>query len=167
MILTTSLLVIGAATANAACVPFQGGPAEGMCPGPLISRNGPFEIVRLLPASRPGAAISPELRSTLSALLKDRRKRGAVIDQRSIASGATERFCATFSTCSGPRSLKTWPFGKTFVANSPYLLADGRIRIEWMRNGTLEYISLITFEGVKMLDVSTLPAEMPQQATPD
>ena len=156
------LLQAGAADANGSCVPFKGGPADGECPGAIISKSGVFELIGLLPATQAGPTIPPPVASALSALLGSQRK-GAPIDQQILAPGATGAFCTTISNeCSIHTPLKSWPLNQQFVANPPYLLNDGRIRIEWMRDGKLEYLSLIKMDGGKVKDIETEPATMPR-----
>ena len=157
MLLAT--VVISATAANPACEQFKGGPADGMCRGAVIGYDAPFQIVALLPApnKRP---IDSKIGLVVSRLLASQRKETA-FDRRLLATGATGSFCATFSKCANGTPLRTWPLRRAFVPNAPYMLTDGRIRIEWMRNGTLEYLSFLTFDARRVKEISTLPATIP------
>lgn len=133
-----------------------------MCPGRVTSKQGPYEVVRLLPASVQEPAISPQLASTLSTLL-DSQRTGKPIDEKILATAATTEVCLIISKeCRTPMPLQVLPVGKEFVSNRPYLLTDGRARIEWMRDGELKYLSFITFDGAKVKHVATTPASVPR-----
>lgn len=156
MLFLLFLLQVGAENPNTPCVPLKGGPFDGMCPGRVTSKQGPYEVVKVLPAHGTGAAIPPQLLSTLSKLLSSQRN-GKPINREILASGATEGVCATFSSdCPTPKPLQSWSLSTEFVPNTPYLLADGRVRIEWTQKGELEFLSLITFDGAKVKDVATI-----------
>lgn len=162
MLLLNFMLHVAAADAAVPCVPFQGGPAEGMCPGRVTSKQGPLELVRLLPAPVQEAAIPPQLASTLSTLL-DSQRTGKPIDDKILATAATTEVCLIISeACRIPMPLQVLPVGKEFVPNRPYLLTDGRVRIEWARDGELKYFSIVTFEGAKVKHVATTPASVPR-----
>lgn len=156
------LLTVGTQNSTSSCEPFRGGFADGMCPGRLISKQGPFEVVKLLPARAAGAAIPSKIASTLSKLLKSQRT-GNPIDRELIVEGAQARFCLTdYTKCRPPEPLRSWHLGKEFNPNRPYLLADGTVRIEWLRKGELEQISLITLDGAKVKDIATISASVPR-----
>ena len=160
------ILIQIAANATSPCVPFKGGPADGMCPGEVVIKDGQFEVVALQPAGQTGAPIAPETLATISALIRSQHS-GAPVDQGLLAAGATEEFCETFSKeCMTPHPFESWPIGKEFVSNRPYGLADGRIRIEWVRDGKLQFLSMIRLDGTKVADVSTAPAQIPVKAGP-
>ncbi|WP_344699624.1 hypothetical protein [Sphingomonas limnosediminicola] len=126
-----------------------------------MAKYGDFEVIELLPANGTGAPISPQVSTTVYALLRNQRM-GLPIDRKLLASRATGEFCEKFSNgCLSRKPLQRWPLGKEFVPNRPYGLADGRVRIEWMWNGKLEFLSLITFKEGKVADLFTAPAEMP------
>lgn len=118
-------------------------------------------MVALLPVSVPGPAIPPEIGRVLFQLL-DSQRTGATLNPQLLAEGATSEFCSTYSSCLPSEQLKSWPLGSEFVHNQPYLLADGRIRVEWVRKGKLEYLSFVRFYGGKVKDITTLPASMPR-----
>jgi hypothetical protein len=161
MLFLLILAQIAGPVAGTSCDPLHGGPADGMCKGSVVIDGGSFKVVALQPATGTGATIAPEVAKMLSAMLRKQRT-GSNFDARSLAAGATEEFCQTFSSdCLSSKPLRSWPLGKEFVPNRPYGLADGRIRIEWMHNGKLEFLSFVTFDGAKIKDVSTAPAQMP------
>jgi len=144
------------------CKVITDGPAEGMCSGPIVQRTGNFAIVSLLPGSRPGPALSPEMTRVLSGLLDSRRDMLPAFPRELLAEGATGEFCTKFSDeCFKRAPLKPWTLDKEFTPARPYLLKDGRIRLEWMRDGKLEYLSFIRWDGAKVIDISTVPAMVP------
>jgi hypothetical protein len=133
-----------------------------MCPGPVVSKRGPFEVVALLSAAKSGPAIPPEIGSLVTHILHSQSKE-TPIDRQLLAPGATAEFCTTFSEdCKKQAPLRKWPLRSEFVPGAPYALADGRVRIEWLRRGKLQYLSFITFVGAKVVDISTVPAQIPR-----
>lgn len=155
------MLQVSDGGANTPCTRLKGGPAIGMCLEPSIGATNSNRLVRLLPADHAGPTIPPPVTSTLSKLLRSQHK-GSPINQKLLTIGATEEFCTEFSRdCMLAKPLQAWSLGKGFVSNPPYLLPDGRVRIEWMREGKLEYLSFITFDGSQVKDISTSPAQVP------
>ncbi len=150
------------------CMPIGGGPAEGMCAGPVVERfEGGLEMVALLPAAAPGPSLAPEISRTIAALLESRRDMLPTFPPELLVEGATGEFCARFSDdCRKASPLKPWPLGREFTPAQPYLLKDGRVRIEWMRDGKLVYLSFIKLDGAKVRDISTAPAQIPVKRTP-
>lgn len=60
-------------------------------------------------------------------------------------------------------ALRSWPVDRSYVANAPWPLPDGRVRIEWMHGGKLVYLSFLTFAGTRIADISTSPAAVPMK----
>jgi len=131
-----------------------------MCPGPVISSDGRFDVVSLLPAPGHGGRISSEVASVLSGLLESQRTQ-TDINPALFAADAGATFCPKWShQCSVTGPLKTWPLGPDLLPSAPFKLADGRIRIEWAKSGRIEYLSLLKFEGAKIVNVWILPASV-------
>jgi hypothetical protein len=160
MILAALLLHMSAAATAPSCVPFVGGPAEGMCAGPVISNDGTFAVVSLLPAARPGGPIPSEEASVLSRFLESERAQTA-FDPALFAANGVATFCPALSgQCSQSWPLKSWLLGPDLLPSVPFKLSDGRIRIEWAKNGRIEYLSLLKFEGPKIANIWILPASI-------
>lgn len=73
-------------------------------------------------------------------------------------------FCADTAAaskgCLTPEPLVTWPFTSGYAHNRPYLMKDGRVRLEWMEDGRLKYLSYIIVEGNRVGNIRTLPASI-------
>lgn len=154
-----ALLLAAAAPAGDPCRELPAGPAEGMC----IDEDAPKTagMARLLPASHEGAPIPAELTPTIAVTLAA-YDAGVPIPAGARTSDATDRFCARFATdCPGPVRLAGWQLPAGLAANAPYMLRDGRLRIEWMRGNALVYLSLISFRDGRIGSISTAPAEIP------
>jgi hypothetical protein len=158
------LLLHSAASGGApACSPLQGGPAEGMCLGRTLWRKDDLAIVALQPAQRPGPAPSAEVAAVLARLLASQRAQ-APLPPEIVTLGATSSFCTQFSPeCQKRAPLVGWPLDRTYAANAPWLLPNGRVRIEWMHGGKLEYLSFVTLAGARVAAIDTAPAAMPMK----
>ncbi|NYT41553.1 hypothetical protein HZY97_12345 [Sphingomonas sp. R-74633] len=154
-------LLLAVAAAAEPCTPFKGGPAEGMCPGTILSQDGMLQIIALLPAREAGGPIPTETATTIAAALAD-YDRGAPLPAALRTGDATVSFCAEMSpACQERAPLTDWRVPAGLRHNAPYLLADGRIRIEWMRGDRLALLSFVTIAANKLADIRTAPAEMP------
>jgi hypothetical protein len=163
MIIAALLLMQAAPVAEAPpCRMLRGGIAAGMCAGSVEPDDGDFVLVSLLPAPDPGPAIPPEITKTLDRLLKTQARGVLELPKGLLAEGATARFCTDWTEqCMQSQPLTAWPLGVYYTPNRPYLLDDGRVRIEWMLGVKLDYMSLITFEGKKVKSIDTTPATIP------
>ena len=167
MILAALLLMQAAPVAEAAaeappCRILRGGIAAGMCVG-SVDPDGDDKnsiLLVLLPAPDPGPPIPPDIAKLVERLLKTQGK--GDLPRNLLAEGATSRFCTDWTEqCMQSRPLTAWPLGDYYSPGRPYLLADGRIRIEWMLGVKLDYMSLITLEGRKVKSIDTTPATIP------
>lgn len=168
MIIAALLLIQAAPVAEAPpCRLLRGGIAAGMCVGSVDPDDGDNVLVSLLPAPEPGPPIPPDIARIVDRLLKTQGN--GDLPRNLLADGATSRFCTDWTEqCMQSQPLTAWPLGVYYTPNRPYLLADGRIRIEWMLGVKLDYMSLISFEGRKVKSIDTTPATIPmaKPATP-
>lgn len=166
-----ALLLMQAAAAPAAeaapCRPLQGGLADGMCTGPAEAEEGDYLLVPLLPAAQPGPPLPPEVASVLDRLLKGQAQGELAFPAKALVRGATTRFCTDWTEqCMKSEPLVAWPLGPYYTPNPPYLLPDGRVRLEWMLGVKLDYMSVITFEGTRIKSLDTTPATIPVAKPP-
>jgi hypothetical protein len=156
-------LLLQVATPSPALGCFDQGPAEGMCADTLLSKEGAFEVWSLKPAAAAGAPIPPELEHVVSGLIQAYDSHEAAFQRELLTANSTEVFCAddvaVRNGCLTPKPLVAWPF-TTYQHNRPYLMKDGRVRVEWMESGKLKYLSMITFAGNRVRDIRTTPASM-------
>ena len=161
MILAALLMLqVGGPATAPECSPMRGGPSDGMCVGSVISSDANFEVVSLRPAPGRGQPISAEITPVLTGLLQSYRAH-TTIDPASFAANGVMTFCPKLSEpCSQSWPMKAWPLDPDFTPSHPFKITDGRIRIEWSRNGRIEYLSLLKFEGSKIANIWILPAFM-------
>lgn len=149
------------------CRVLRGGIAEGMCMGPVEPDEGGTVLVALLPAPVPGPPLPPDVAKTLDRLLKSQARGTIALPARLLADGATARFCSDWTDeCMESKPLTSWPLDSYFSPGRPYLLPNGRVRIEWMLGTQLTYLSMIAFEGGKVRSIDTTPATIPMQKPP-
>lgn len=157
-------LLLQAATPSPALRCFSDGPVEGMCGDAIIHKEGDFEVWSLKPAAAAGAPIPPELAHMMSSLIKAYDAHGAAFPRKLLTSNPTGVFCADDSAvkagCLTPKPLVAWPFASHFEHSRPYLMKDGRMRVEWMESGSVKYLSLITFDGNHVSGIRTTPASI-------
>jgi hypothetical protein len=170
-LIIAAMLLMQAAAAPAVEVPpcrvLRGGIAEGMCMGNVEPDEGGYVLVSLLPAREPGPPLPPEIAKTLDRLLKAQARGALILPGKLLADGATARFCADWTDeCMQTKPLTAWPLDSYFTPGRPYLLANGRVRIEWTLGAQLSYLSLIAFEGGKIRSIDTTPATVPMQKPP-
>ena len=55
-------------------------------------------------------------------------------------------------------------FGEPVHANTPYRLADGTVRVEWLYGSALYYLSFLKLSGGKITSARTQPAWLPNVA---
>jgi len=165
MISVALAMLVSAPASGKPCTPFSGGPAQGMCLGPILEPGKTFNLVAVLPAPRRGPPISRDVSALLSEILESQRK-GIPLPSALVADGAESTTCSTFyDQCQKREKLVSWPIGPEFTANAPYLLSDGQIRIEWVKGGKLEYLSFVMIDAGKVTHISTVPAAMPMKAS--
>ncbi len=146
------------------CRVLRGGIADGMCVGAVEPDDDGNVLVSLLPAPEPGPPIPPDIARTLNRLFKARARGRPDLPQKFLAEGATMRFCSDWTEeCMQSKPLTDWPLGPFFSPGTPYLLPNGKIRIEWMLGVKLDYMSLIAFEGSKIRSFDTTPATIPME----
>ncbi len=167
MIIAALLLMQAAPAVEAApCRVLRAGFAEGMCVGSVDPDQGGV-LVTLLPAPASGPPIPPAVAKVVERLLKAHAGGAADLPKAALAEGATARFCTDWTEqCMKAEPLTAWPLGSYYTANRPYLLSDGRIRIEWQLGVKLDYLSLISFDGVKIKSIDTTPATIPMAKPP-
>lgn len=157
-------LLLQVATPPPAMGCFNNGPIEGMCADALLSKAGAFEVWSLKPAAGGGAPIPPELERVVSRLIESYDSHEAAFPQELLTANPTGVFCADDTAiragCLKPKPLIAWPFTE-YKHNRPYLMKDGRVRLEWMESGQLKYLSLITFDGAHVSGIRTTPATIP------
>lgn len=148
---------------------FSQGPAEGMCGDAIVHKTGDFEIWSLKPAAAAGAPIPLEMARVVSRLIETYDSHEAAFPRELLTANPTGIFCADDAAvptgCLTPRPLVAWPFTK-YEHNRPYLMKDGRIRIEWMESGKVKYLSLITFDGNRVSGIRTTPASITYKRAP-
>ena len=143
------------------CVVFEGGPAQGLCQGETLGRDGNVDIVSLRPGRDAGPAIPAEGKATLDRALAA-QPAGGPIAPTLLAPGATGEFCLRFGPeCNAPAPLTAWRVPGDYHPAAPYLLADGRVRIGWTKGGKLVLLSFVTLEGGRIKDIATAPAIIP------
>lgn len=168
MILAALLLMQATPVAEAPpCRVLRGGIADGMCVGAVEPDEGDFVLAPLLPAAEPGPPIPPDIAKVLDRLLKAHGRGHLDLPPRQLVEGATTRFCTDWTDeCMKSGPLTAWPLGAYYTPNRPYLLPDGKVRIEWMLGVKLDYLSLIQFEGTKIKSLDTTPATIPLRKRP-
>ncbi len=162
------LLLLQVATPSPTFGCFNNGPVEGMCADALLSKAGDFEVWSLKPAATAGAPMPPELTRVVSRLIEGYDSHEAAFPQELLTANPTGVFCANDEAiragCLTPKPLVAWPFTK-YAHNRPYLMKDGRVRVEWMESGKMKYLSLITFDGTHISGIRTTPATIPFKRT--
>lgn len=146
----------------APCTPISGGPTEGMCSGGTVWRDGDVSGVAVLPALGQGRPIPAEQAALVRSALAAYDARSEIPASLRTAD-ARSMYCASFLApdCLTSEALVQWRHPAGMIHRSPYLLWDGRIRIEWMRDGKLALLSFIRFADGRITRIDTIPAEMP------
>ena len=165
MILAALLLMQATPVAEVApCRVLRGGIADGMCVGSVEPDEEGHVLVTLLPAPEPGPPIPADISRILDRLLRAHGRGNVDLPRKLLAEGATARFCSDWTEqCMQSQPLTAWPLGRYFTPGRPYLLPNGSIRIEWMLGVSLDYLSLVAFEGNKIRSIDTTPATIPMQ----
>ena len=154
------LFAAAMAASPSGCTTLVEGPAEGMCVGTISTSSG-AQVMDLQPAPNPGPPLSAEMSSTVAELLKSYDQDKSIL-QSALLIDATQEFCSSWSReCFKHHPLNSWLLRGGYRHNAPYLLSDGRVRIEWLLNGKLTFLSFLTLQGAKIKDVLTGPAQMP------
>ena len=161
-------LALGAAQAGdspKSCNMLHGAIADGMCVGE-VTPDGDYALVSLLPAQGKGLPIPRPTAKLVDRLLRVHDHGNANLPAELLSEGATSRFCATWSDeCLKVSPLSVWPVAADYRHNPPYLLPDGRIRIEWMKDGKLDFLSLITIDDGHVKNIDTAPGMIPMRQT--
>ncbi len=148
----------------AECPALPGGPAEGMCLALAPDQIHGRQLVPLLPAAKPGRPIPAET-ATLIAKAIAAYHAEQPIPRELRTENATLFFCAEYGAgCFTPAPMAGWAMPRGLDHNAPYLLANGKIRVEWMRDGKLAYLSILTLRGDRIDAIGTTPAAIPFQA---
>lgn len=165
MIIAALLMMQAAPVADApSCRVLRGGIADGMCVG-SIDPDGDNMLMTLAPAPAPGPPIPGDIAKLVERLLKGQSEGRLELPRALLADGATARFCTDWNEqCMQTQPLAAWPLGAYYTPGRPYLLPDGRIRIEWMLGVKLDYMSLVGFAGKKVKSIDTTPATIPMAA---
>lgn len=166
MLAVAVLLQLASVEDPSPCTPFNGGPAQGMRRGKILQQDDKFAVVALEPARTAGPPLSRETEKLVEDLLAAQRTSSGDVPQILRAEGATLQFCNDFMKDCTTTPLTNWCLDSSYRANRPYLLDDGRIRIEWMKNGTLVYFSLVTLLSDKASHIQILPAHVPMMKVP-
>jgi hypothetical protein len=153
------LLAAAAVLTPGQCSILKGGPGEGMCFDPIERSDTGDQLFGLRPAPNAGPPLGEELGKVINLLLIAQERHGT-LPTTLIAKGATQQFCPEILKCSADQPLKRWPLDRSYSHNAPYLLTDGRVRIEWMKGSRLVYLSFITLNGLHVIDIQTGRAKM-------
>jgi hypothetical protein len=143
--------------------PITSGPVIGMYAGPIVEKDGPYEFFSVR-ASTPDASPLPDaLRPAVTALLAGYSKGDNSGVSAFLAEGAATRFCPLTKTviCEADKPYNGFGIKDGFRANTPYLMPDQSVRIEWMAGGEVSYLSFLTFSAGKLVLARTAPASMP------
>jgi hypothetical protein len=139
---------------------FSGGPLDGLSIGDVVTPNG--HHFRGLVASKANASpIRAEDSDAVEAFVKFHAAGPASELGRYLAANANFTECHRQATSCDINETKTLTFGEPVVANTPYLMSDGSVRVEWLYGSALYYISTIELDNGKIVSVSTSPAWMP------
>jgi len=157
-------LMLQAATPPAPLGCFHDGPMEGLCADALIHKAGDIEIWSTKPGTGDGAPMSPDLTGVIARLIRAYDAHEAIFPPQLLTADPTSVFCADTAAaskgCLTPKPLVTWPFASGYEHNRPYLMKDGRVRLEWTEGGKLKYLSYITAEGNRVGNIRTVPASI-------
>jgi hypothetical protein len=141
-------------------VTFHGGLYAGLVIGDVV-RPDNGERMRGLKVSTPGSSeVPPPGRAAVEGFLRAYRTgRGGY--SAFLTDDAVGIWCDDFVHCTAPAKFRGLPFAEKSSANTPYLVPDGRVRIEWSYKGMLYYLSWLTLRGDKISKVETRRAEIP------
>jgi hypothetical protein len=146
-----------------AAKPLTGGPAAGMYPGDVVARGNGISLVALK-ASRPNASPVPApLAAIVDALLKSNAAGEQQLPNALVADGALSEFCPATDKvfCESPTRIKTFALPERDDFNTPYYLADGDVRIEWMRGTDVRYLTFLEFQNGRVRHLRTILATIP------
>ncbi|WP_188055061.1 hypothetical protein [Sphingosinithalassobacter sp. CS137] len=161
------LLAVAAASTPQDAGAIRSGPLVGMWSGPVIASNGDQRLVSLLPSA---AGASPPAPATAAAVdrLIAAEEEGALGDAAAVVrTGATMTFCPAedVSDCRSGVPFAGFDIPGEVRANTPYALPNDVVRVEWIADGRVTYISFLQFADGKLAGVRTGPAVMPVRAT--
>ncbi|NIJ20073.1 hypothetical protein FHS95_001765 [Sphingomonas naasensis] len=142
---------------------FNGGPLDGIVMGPVVFVSDGKTHFGLKPSKADASPLPATLAAPVAALLKayDTKDEAALTAMFTADAGA--ELCP--KGMGGDCDPTTLSFAKQFSEhcdhNTPFLMKDGQVRIEWLYKGQLYYISFLDFAGDKVSHVRTLVAEVP------
>lgn len=140
----------------------QHGPAQGMSVGTVVSTEGAISMVSLGASPADSSPLPDGLQQAVTTLLAARD--GHSVDaQAVVAEGAVGRFCPLRDgvMCESDTAFVGFPVPNESVANTPYLLSDGRVRIEWLVNDEVAFLTFISFANEQLTVAETARAVMP------
>lgn len=137
-----------------------GGPAKGMLVGEIMSEQGDVRLYSLL-SSEPNSSLpSANDRDAIKALVTLEGKPG-LERQHYLNANATTRYCALESVtdpCGPLRPFDGFAVPEILQANTPYLMPDGRVRIEWLQGRSAKYWTFLSLENGKLSKSETSKA---------
>ncbi|MGY4397611.1 hypothetical protein ACVWZA_002805 [Sphingomonas sp. UYAg733] len=144
-------------------MPLRGGPWDGLTIGDVVSPGG--KPTRALePSSRDASPLPPAYAPAVANFLKDYGDGLLGPSTTSVDVGPNNRACRYVGNtpCVLLSNFQGMPFDEKCVPNAPYYLRDSdRVRIEWMFNGKLYYITWLSVRHGKIIDIGTAPADIP------
>jgi hypothetical protein len=164
------LLFLQAAPGTPApCTPIQAGPAEGLCFGEELGRDGEFQILGLRPSGADAIPLPPHLAPIVDQLLRTYGSKSRAFPKTLLSPNATGEICTPADLeksldCMKPSPLFSWRLGPGFKTEPPFLMNDGRVRIAWSLSGKLVLFSFVRFSGDKVQDIDTGPAQVVYKA---
>ena len=140
----------------------DGGPAQGMLMGKVVSTEGEFQLVALEPSLPDASPIPTELRASVDALLVGDRSKDFTPLRGMLADAAYTRFCPLDerTMCEPDHPFDGFAVPERDRANTPYYMPDGRVRIEWLAGNEVRFMSFLVFANGKLKSVETAPAIM-------
>ena len=144
----------------------RGGLYDGMTFGRVLysDPHGRFIALGSPRTPSPVPAAQARLVHDIIDAIKTKRSAGVV----EIKTGATYEACGGFDLPCGHGAFRNLsdifdklPDPSEYAPTGAYELPDGRIRVEWQKGSDTWYLTVLTFEGRKLADITTVPSAIP------
>lgn len=148
---------------------FKGGPFDGLTTGQLKTKNGE-SYVTFIPSKPDLSPVPPRLKYSVDGLI-DAYEKDQPSRYRDYVLENAPTYAGCIFECAAERVFVTegFPFKDRCKANAPYYLkadepANEAVRIEWICNGELWFLTYLHFQNGKIARVNSVRADPPQVA---